>query len=273
MRIRLSLLMLLCMALPSLAATGLTGTLVDASTGKAVADANVLLRDQAIFVTTGSDGTFTISNAAPGTDVLEIIANGYADAWHDVTIVKDMVKNIGEIRLQPAGFEGATPDSDQFLFNEDEILDDEGMGQSVGTIQGATDDIYYQTSNYDFSVARFRWRGYDTNWNAGYINGIYFNDAMRGRFNFSGLGGMTSSAFRNRSTDIGLAASAYGYGSLGARAISPRMRRNMLPASAETSPTPTPTICFAPCSSTAPVSTATAGHSRQASSGVTLRRV
>lgn len=215
MRIRLSLLMLLCMALPSLAATGLTGTLVDASTGKAVADANVLLRDQAIFVTTGSDGTFTISNAAPGSDVLEIIANGYADAWQDVTIVKDMVKNIGEIRLQPAGFEGATPDSDQFLFNEDEILDDEGMGQSVGTIQGATDDIYYQTSNYDFSVARFRWRGYDTNWNAGYINGIYFNDAMRGRFNFSGLGGMTSSAFRNRSTDIGLAASAYGYGSLG----------------------------------------------------------
>lgn len=215
MRIRLSLLMLLCMALPSLAATGLTGTLVDASTGKAVADANVLLRDQAIFVTTGSDGTFTISNAAPGTDVLEIIANGYADAWQDVTIVKDMVKNIGEIRLQPAGFEGAAPDSDQFLFNEDEILDDEGMGQSVGTIQGATDDIYYQTSNYDFSVARFRWRGYDNNWNAGYINGIYFNDAMRGRFNFSGLGGMTSSAFRNRSTDIGLAASAYGYGSLG----------------------------------------------------------
>lgn len=215
MRIRLSLLMLLCMALPSLAATGLTGTLVDASTGKAVADANVLLRDQAIFVTTGSDGTFTISNAAPGTDVLEIIANGYADAWQDVTIVKDMVKNIGEIRLQPAGFEGATPDSDQFLFNEDEILDDEGMGQSVGTIQGATDDIYYQTSNYDFSVARFRWRGYDNNWNAGYINGIYFNDAMRGRFNFSGLGGMTSSAFRNRSTDIGLAASAYGYGSIG----------------------------------------------------------
>lgn len=215
MRIRLSLLMLLCMALPSLAATGLTGTLVDASTGKAVADANVLLRDQAIFVTTGSDGTFTISNAAPGTDVLEIIANGYADVWQDVTIVKDMVKNIGEIRLQPAGFDGATPDSDQFLFNEDEILDDEGMGQSVGTIQGATDDIYYQTSNYDFSVARFRWRGYDTNWNAGYINGIYFNDAMRGRFNFSGLGGMTSSAFRNRSTDIGLAASAYGYGSLG----------------------------------------------------------
>ena len=74
MRIKLSLLLMLCMALPSLAATGLTGTLVDARTGKAIADANILLRDQAIFVTSGSDGTFKISNAAPGPDMLQIIA-------------------------------------------------------------------------------------------------------------------------------------------------------------------------------------------------------
>lgn len=215
MRIKLSLLMLLCMALPSLAATGLTGTLVDARTGKAVADANILLRDQAIFVTSGTDGTFTISNAAPGTDVLQIIAYGYSDAYKDVTIVKDIVKNIGEIRLDPSGFDGSALDSDNFLFDEEEILDEEGSGQNVGTILGATDDIYYQTSNYDFSTLRFRWRGYDSNWNTGYINGINFNDAMRGRFNFSGLGGMTSSAFRNRSTDIGLDAAPFGYGNIG----------------------------------------------------------
>ena len=50
MRIKLTLLMMLCLVFPALADTGLTGTLVDAKTGKAVADANVLLRDQAIFV-------------------------------------------------------------------------------------------------------------------------------------------------------------------------------------------------------------------------------
>lgn len=207
--------MLLCMALPLLAATGLTGTLVDARTGKAVADANILLRDQAIFVTSGSDGTFIISNAAPGTDVLQIIAYGYADAYQDVKIVDGLVKNIGEIKLDPSGFDGQMLDSEDYLFDEDQILDDEGAGQSVGSIQGATDDIYYQASNYDFSVARFRWRGYDSNWNTGYINGINFNDAMRGRFNFSGLGGMTSGAFRNRSTDIGLEAAPFGYGNIG----------------------------------------------------------
>lgn len=215
MRIKLSLLLMLFVSLPSLAATGLTGTLVDARTGKAVADANIILRNQAIFVTSGTDGTFSISNAAPGADVLEIIANGYVDAWQDVTIVDGMVKNLGEIKLQISGFDNTTPDSDAFLFDEEDILDDEGMSQSVGTIQGATDDIYYQASNYDFSIARFRWRGYDSNWNTGYINGINFNDAMRGRFNFSGLGGMTSSAFRNRSTDIGMEAAPFGFGNIG----------------------------------------------------------
>lgn len=215
MRIKLSLLMLLCLVLPSLAATGLTGRLVDSHSGKAIEDANILLRNQSIFVTSGSDGSFSISNAAAGKDILEVIAYGYADAFIEVEIVNDIVKNIGDIKLEPNVLENHDLSSDNFLFNEQDLLDDEGSNQSVGTIQGATDDIYYQAVNYDFSVSRFRWRGYDSNWSAGYINGFNYNDAMRGQFNYSGLGGMTSAAFRNRTTDIGLAASSFGYGNIG----------------------------------------------------------
>lgn len=69
------MLTLACMATAAVADTGVKGTLVDAQTGKPVAGANILLRDQAIFVVSGSDGVFTISNAAPGGDVLEIIAS------------------------------------------------------------------------------------------------------------------------------------------------------------------------------------------------------
>lgn len=91
-----------------------------------------------------------------------------------------MMVNIGDVKLTPAGFEAMAPDSDDFLFNEEDLLDDEGIGQSVGAIQGATDDIYYQTANYDFSTVRFRMRGYDQNWQTGYVNGFNMNDAMRG---------------------------------------------------------------------------------------------
>ena len=216
MRIKLSLLLLLAFALPSLAATGIKGTLVDAVSGKPVADANVFLRNQSAYVMGGADGLFTITNAAPGADVLEISAYGYKDLDLDVDIREGRVEDLGTIRLTPDNsiFTG-TSQNDDTNFDDANVMEDEGAMQSIGTIQGATDNIYYQATNYDFSVMRFRFRGYDSNWSAGYINGFDFNDAMRGRFNFSGLGGMTSSAFRNRSVDVGLDASSYGFGDIG----------------------------------------------------------
>lgn len=215
MRIKLILLTLLVGLLPAMAATGVKGKLVDAKTGAAVANANVLLRDQAILVTSGSDGAFFISDAQDGKDVLEIIASGYEDAYVDVEIVSGMMRNLGDIALTPAGFDAPQLDSEDYLFNEEDLLDDEGITQSVGSIQGATDDVYYQAANFKFQPVRFRLRGYDQRWTSGYINGMNFNDGMRGRFNYSMLGGMTSSAFRSKTTDIGLAPAAYGFGDLG----------------------------------------------------------
>lgn len=215
MRIKIALLTLLCLALPALADTGLKGIVVDAKSGKPVADANILLRDQAIFVVTGADGVFTISDAAPGADVLEIIASGYTDLVQDVNIPEGIIYNIGDIKLNPADIVATNLEANDFLFEEDDLNDDEGIGQQIGTIQGATDDIYYQQANYNFSATRFRLRGYDQNWQTGYVNGFEMNDAMRGRFNFSMFGGMTSTAFRNRATEIGQAAAPYGFGSIG----------------------------------------------------------
>ena len=87
MRIKLILLTLLVTALSGLAATGVRGTLVDAKTGAPVGNANVLISDQGIFVTSSSDGTFVISNAQTGRDVLEVIASGYNDSYTDIDIV------------------------------------------------------------------------------------------------------------------------------------------------------------------------------------------
>ena len=213
MRLKLSLLLMLAFCLPALAATGIKGTVVDASTGKPVADANILLRAQQLFTTSASDGTFEITNAESGSDQLDIIAYGYDDMSVDVEILADMVRNIGEIKLKAES--SATLDADNYVFDEDAVADDSGMQQSVGTIQGATDNIFYQAANYNFSIKRYRFRGYNSNWSEGYINGVNYNDAMRGQFNYSGLGGMTSSAFRSKSSEMGLQPASYGYGGLG----------------------------------------------------------
>ena len=207
--------LLLAFALPTLAASGVKGTLVDAATGKPVADANIFMRNQQLYVMGGADGVFSITKAAPGNDVLEISAYGYKDLDVDVNIPDGRVLDLGTIKLSADNSIYSGSANDDYTHDDANAMEDEGAMQSIGTIQGATDNIYYQATNYDFSVMRFRYRGYDSNWNAGYINGFNFNDGMRGRFNFSGLGGMTSSAFRNRSVDVGLDASNYGFGNIG----------------------------------------------------------
>lgn len=215
MRLTLTLLLATAIAGAAAAPTGLKGRLVDAVTGQPVADADILLRDQEISVTSGSDGYFQINNAAPGSDVLEIMAFGFDDKYVDVEIIRDLVKNIGSVKLSVSGYTGSDANSDSFIFDEEQIADDESAQQSVGTIQGATDDIFYQAASYQYSVMRYRMRGLNNTWQQGYINGVNYNDAMRGVFNYSGLGGMTSSAFRNKTTDIGLASSSYGFGGVG----------------------------------------------------------
>lgn len=197
------------------APTGLKGTVVDAASGRPIGDANILLNDQAIMVTSDSEGHFQITNAQSGTDVLQIIAYGYDDIYLDVDIIRDLVKNLGDVKMQVSGYDAASLNNDSFIFDEDVIADDESAQQSVGTIQGATDDLFYQAASYQYSTVRFRLRGLQNNWQNGYINGVAYNDLMRNTFNYSGLGGMTSSAFRNKSTDIGLASSAYGFGNVG----------------------------------------------------------
>lgn len=113
------------------------------------------------------------------------------------------------------GTEEFNLNSDDFIFDEEQIADDEGLIQSVGTIQGATDDVFYQMANYNFNILYYRMRGLEQNWQSVYVNGINFNDPMRGQFSFSSLGGLTSSAFRSKTTDIAMAPAAYGFGSIG----------------------------------------------------------
>lgn len=215
MRLKLTLLLLIAAVMPSLAQTGVKGRLVDGQSGRPIPNANILLTDQEIFVMSGADGSFQITNAQSGTDVLHVIAFGYDDLYYDVDIIRDMVRDLGDLPMEVSGYDTSLLDSENYIFDDEQINADDGAGQSVGTIQGATDDIFYQAASYRFSIKRYRFRGLNNSWQEGYINGILYNDPMRGQFNFSGLGGMTSSAFRNRTTDIGLTSANYGFGSLG----------------------------------------------------------
>ena len=213
MKIKLFLLLLIFAVLPAAAQrTGLRGAVVDA-TGAPVPGATVLLTSQGISATTGPGGDFLISNAAPGTQTVNIIAYGFEDFVKDITFVSGVIEDLGTIKLTSEDEDSNSYDT-AVIIDQNQLEDEEGNDQSIGMLSGASDNVYYSAANYDFSATRFRIRGYDSEYSQTYINGVHFTDAIRGRFSYSMLGGMNQ-AFKSRSVSTGLNTSAFSLGEIG----------------------------------------------------------
>jgi len=212
MRLKLLLAMLLAVILPAVAQTSrIVGVVVNGSTGAPVSGATVTLRSQGGLATTNTSGDFTLK-ANPGTDYLLVQMDGYDSYGADV-VINASATNVGTIRINPAvdNYFGG----DDLVFDEGMLEDEEGNSQSIVALTGANDNIYYSTASYNFGPMYFRYRGYQNEYQTIYLNGVDLNDPIRGRFNFSTLMGLTSRAFRNKTTTLGLDASNVGFGGLG----------------------------------------------------------
>lgn len=197
------------------AAPMVRGTVVDARTGAPVKGATVMLRDQGLQALSGGSGEFLITAAGAGDDNILVMVPGYEALMVDVSLFNDTTADIGALRLTPDDLtEAVNEETSSLLFDMESIDDDEHSTQSITALSGASDDIYYNTASYNFGPMYFRYRGLDNRYQKVYINGVEFNDAIRGRFNFSSLLGMTSRAFRNKTVTVGLGASNYGFGDL-----------------------------------------------------------
>lgn len=219
MKHKLFPLMLLGAALPSVAQTAaVSGTVVDASTGAPVPGATISIQDQGITVTTGPAGDFRISTARPGEAVLTITAPGYAGGAAQLLLYNDQSVNAGNVILiSDDDNEFVTFNEDnnnELLFDESMLEDEEGNGQAVTALTGASDNIYYKFTRYGYSPLYSNYRGVGSRYQETYINSLPMNDLIRGGFSFSQLGGMTSRAFRNNTSTVGLGAAAYGFGGI-----------------------------------------------------------
>ena len=214
MRIKLFLLLLLCVvgSVASQSKTGLRGVVADAETGIPVSGAVVMLSGQGKSTTAGPSGDFLITGVTAGTDELSVIAYGYEDITMEVTINTGSIGNLGVLKMKPSTDESQS--NDFAVLSENQLEDEEGNDQSIGMLSGASDDVYYSAANYDFSIMRFRLRGYEQEYGQMFINGVQFTDAIRGRFNYSTLGGMNQ-AFRNRSIGLGLNTTNFSLGEIG----------------------------------------------------------
>ncbi len=184
------------------------GKVVDAS-GQPLAGAIVTVKGSSARAATDVEGLYTIS-VNPG-DVLVFTYLG-----HEPKEVKSTGMPLN-VSLNPAtnlagNFLNEAAD---MVYDENLLEDADDNTQSITALTGSNDDIFYNTASYNFGPMYFRYRGYDSQYQSVYINGVQMNDMIRGRFTFNSLLGMTSRAFRNKTTGVGLAANNYGFGDVG----------------------------------------------------------
>ena len=111
----------------------------------------------------------------------------------------------------------ATTDDDNsdFTFTESQLDDDNDAAQTVSSLVATRTDLYLSRVGYLFSPVRFRIRALDNLYNQTYLNGIMYNEAERGRFSYSMIGGLNQVVNPNREGSSPFETTVYGLPSIG----------------------------------------------------------
>ncbi|MFT4152373.1 TonB-dependent receptor [Parafilimonas sp.] len=97
-------------------------------------------------------------------------------------------------------------------------LDDNDLGeasaQNISSLLTAGHDPFYNAATFNFSVARFRIRGYNADNSATYINGVPMDNLDNGYTPY-GLWGGLNDVFRNRDINFGIRYNTFAFGDIG----------------------------------------------------------
>lgn len=192
--------------------SNVSGVITD-NAGNAVGNAEIKIKNTALSAQSDSEGKFTIANVPFGNHDFEISARAF------ITVVISQNINhaqhtIGKINLSRADELGKQDADNTSEGGDTESESGESSGQFVSSVLTASRDAFTSASTFNFSIARFRMRGYDDENFVTLINNIAFSDLITGRtpyYMWSGL----NDVMRSRELSYGLAPASFSFGSAG----------------------------------------------------------
>ena len=208
-----TLVCVLFLSLGALAQTSLKGRVIDDATLTPVVGAKVTLANQNISTTTNAEGEFSLIYLDAMDEEVLIEADGYVAGLELITLQADQANTMSDIALQQ---DIVTQAQDEILLNltEEEMTDDEGRSQAQASSSSASTDVFNSNTSFAWSTARYRNRGYQSNVENYYIEGLHFNSQERGQFNYSAMGGLND-ASRYKEVLNPIEATNFTFGGLG----------------------------------------------------------
>lgn len=171
----------------------------------------VTLVSTGVSTSTAPDGSFSITTDRQGDDVLIFTGQGVAN-YQRIINIRPGSNELGIVKLTVDS--RATADDDAMLIVTESELDAEGSSQTVSGLLSSRGDVFTSNASYQFSPMRFRVRGLDGKYNQTYINGILMNDAERGYFSYSQVGGLND-MLRTRESVNGTEQATFTFGNVG----------------------------------------------------------
>ncbi len=198
---------------PANSSTRLVGKLVTEEGGPIVGFATVSLGNQNLSTTTNERGEFSLSYLEAIDEEVIIEAEGFIASIEMVQLIEGQTVDMGDIVMTA---DIAREAQEEVLLNlsEADLNDDEGKSQSISSASSASQDVFNTTTSFAWSTGRYRNRGYENYYETNYINGLAFNTAERGTFNFSAMGGLND-ASRNKEVVNSIEASNFTFGGIG----------------------------------------------------------
>lgn len=190
------------------------GRVIDTITESPIAGVLVILRGNDQTTYTDDNGQFLFRDVNGGEDVLVFNAADINSTEKTVIIPISGTLDMGDIRITRRAMDNfqqtATIDEIQLAMEDD----DAGLSQDVSAMVIFSNDIFLKNAGYQFSQFRYRIRGYQSRFEERYINGVNFNDQIRGVFNYAAIGALNDMT-RNGDAVNYFAPSAYSFGSIG----------------------------------------------------------
>ncbi|MBO7265369.1 MAG: carboxypeptidase regulatory-like domain-containing protein [Alistipes sp.] len=207
------LLTLLCATLSLVAyaqSGGMKGTVVSRTDREPISGVTISVNGIAANCVTDTTGQFLISGLEEGQYQVTFSAAEFEDLTLMVR-VKAMVHDMQQVVMVP----NSMIIIDDSAFAElDSDVESAGDSNALPSTLSASKDLFNNIASYRFSEMRFKARGYDSQYQDVYLNGIRFNDALTSYGPWSLWSGLND-ATRNQEITSGLTMSDFGVGGIG----------------------------------------------------------
>ncbi len=183
------------------------GRVTDIRTGETLQGVALMVEGSPFATRSDARGHFEFPDAPAGRHVLLLELNGYRNLRMPILLVEGVPLDVGMVSMEPISLSG----HEAPLINLAESrLEEEGLAPGYALLR-ASRDVFLNRAAFDFSLAFFRPRGYDSRHTGILLNGFTMNSLYDGRPQWNHWGGLND-VTRNQDVSLGLRAADRRFG-------------------------------------------------------------